>query len=88
MNTITLDNATYNAISLYAKQKGISIAEALKAGARLLLDNFKVESKITTERQYYISPKVKALETGFKCPEGLSTDYKDELQDALTEKYL
>ena len=88
MNTITLDNSTYKDISLYAKHKGISVADALKAGARLLLDNFKAESKIATEGQYYISPKVKALEMGFKCPEGLSTDYKEELKDTLTGKYL
>ncbi len=84
MNTITLDNGTYNAIAHYAKLNGISIADALKVSVRALLENFNADTK----NAYYISPKVKALETGFKCPKGLSHDYKVEMSDALTEKYL
>ncbi len=84
MAAIVLDNSTYNDAALYAKLNNISIAEALKAGMRFLLENFKMHSN----SKYYISPKVKALETGFKCPENLSLDYKKELSDALMEKYL
>lgn len=88
MNTITLDDSTYNDISLYAQRNGITIAEALKVSVRTFLVNFKGEQKTVTEQSYYISPKVKALEVNFKCPEDLSSNYKEELAGALTEKYL
>ena len=35
---------------------------------------------------YYISAAVKALETGFQCPEDLSGDYKKELAEARVRK--
>lgn len=44
--------------------------------------------EVSQASKYYISPKVKALETGFRCPEDLSVDYKEELSGALAEKYL
>ena len=40
------------------------------------------------KKDYYISSSVRALETGFECPEDLSFDYKAELAEARTEKYL
>lgn len=88
MNTITLDDSTYNDISSYAKRNGITIAEALKSSVQAFLANFKGEQKTNAEQSYYISPKVKALEASFKCPEDLSSNYREELSQALTEKYL
>ena len=84
MAIITLDNSTYNDAALYAKLHNVSIADALKAGMKLLLENIKVQEAT----DYYISPTIKALETGFKCPDNLSEDYKQEWSDALTEKHL
>ncbi len=43
---------------------------------------------IVTKENYYISPKVKDIETSYACPEDLSLDYKRELMDALAEKHL
>lgn len=88
MATITLDNSTYNDAAMYAKLHNISIAEALKVGMKFLMENFRLQAKDTSNGKYYISPKVKALEMGFKCSKNISIDYKDELSDALTEKYL
>lgn len=88
MATIILDNSTYNDAALYAKLHNISIADALKTGMKFLMENFKMQAKTASKEKYYISPKVKALETGFKCPKDLSFDYKKELSDALMEKYL
>lgn len=88
MKTITLDNSTYNDISLYAKLNDISIADALKICVRTLLANFKIKEMAATDGRYYISPQVKALETDFRYSERLSSDYKTELSDALAEKYL
>lgn len=42
----------------------------------------------TSRPKYYISPKVKALEMGFKNPDDLSFDYKKEQTEILEEKYL
>lgn len=84
MAIITLDNSTYNDAALYAKLHNVSIADALKAGMKLLLENIKVQEAT----DYYISPTIKALETGFKCPDNLSEDYKQEWSDAITEKHL
>ena len=88
MATITLDNSTYNDAALYAKLHNVSIADALKAGMKLLLENVKVQEATDSNEQYYISPTIKALETGFKCPDNLSEDYKQEWSDTLTEKHL
>lgn len=88
MTAIVLDNSTYNDAALYAKLHNISIADALKAGMKFLMDNLRMQAKAASNEKYYISPQVKALETGFKCPKDLSLDYKKELSDALIEKYL
>lgn len=88
MAIITLDNSTYNDAALYAKLHNVSIADALKAGMKLLLENIKVQEVTDSNEQYYISPTIKALEMGFKCPDNLSEDYKQEWSDTLTEKHL
>ena len=88
MAAVVLDSGTYNDAALYAKLHNISIAEALKAGMKFLMENFKIQAREASNEKYYISPKVKALETGFKCPKDLSVDYKNELSGALMEKYL
>ena len=76
MATIYLDNTTYNEAALYAKLNNISISEAIKAGMKALMNNIKTNSQDATSEKYYISPKVKALESGFICPKDLSFDYK------------
>jgi hypothetical protein len=86
MNTITLDNKTYDAVVAYAKTNNVTVAEVVKAGINLLKAQFG--KKDTSSRQYYISPEVKALETGFKCPEDLSDDYKQEMKEGLSGRYL
>ncbi len=87
MTPIVLDNSTYNDAALYAKLNNITIAETLKTAMKFLMENFKTQSREASNK-YYISPKVKALETGFKCPKDLSLDYKKELSDGLMDKYL
>lgn len=87
MKTITLDNGTYNVISLYAKLNDISVADALKVSVKALLLNPNSKAR-SSAVDYYMSPKVKALETGFRNSGTLSSDYKTELSDALAEKYL
>lgn len=88
MATIYLDNHTYNDAVLYAKLHNISVSDAIKAGMKALFGSFKTNPRSISKNDYYISPKVKALETGFVCPANLSEDYKDEVSDALMDKYL
>ena len=77
MATIYIDNTTYNEAALYAKLNNIS-SEAIKAGMKALMNNIRANSQASTAEKYYISPKVKALESGFICPKDLSLDYKKE----------
>lgn len=86
MNTITIDSNTYNSIEQYARQNHMSVTEAVVTGLNTFLGKFKAKVS-TTKHEYYISPEVKALETGFKCPPDLSENYKDEL-NGLERKHL
>lgn len=88
MKTITINSVAYQGAEMYAKLHHISVEAVVEKGIDLLLG--KLHSNQTTEKktEYFISPKVKALETGFKCPEYLSSDYKQELSDILIDKYL
>jgi hypothetical protein len=86
MNTITIDNNTYDSIARYAKLNNISVSEAVVTGLNSFLEKFK--EKVSTKDKYYISPEVKALEVGFRCPQDLSEDYRQEYNDMLTNKYL
>ena len=52
------------------------------------MNNIRANSQDSTTEKYYISPKVKALESGFICPKDLSLDYKKELSGSIIEKYL
>ena len=88
MATIYLDSKTYSEAALYAKINNISIADAFKAGIKTLLSNMKMQKKIAHSDKYYISPKVKSLETGFECPVDMTESYKEELSRALMNKYL
>ena len=76
MNTITIDNNTYNSIVRYAQLNNISVSEAVVTGLNSFLEKFK--EKVSTKEKYYISPEVKALEVGFECPQDLSDDYRKE----------
>ena len=57
MNTITIDNNTYNSIVRYAQQNNISVSEAVVIGLNSFLEKFK--EKVSTKEKYYISPEVK-----------------------------
>lgn len=89
MNTITIDSKIYRIAEMYAKLHHVSVETVFEKSVNLFLKKFMVShEEVSQASKYYISPKVKALETGFRCPKDLSVDYKEELSDALAEKYL
>ena len=44
------------------------------------MNNIRTNSQDATSEKYYISPKVKALESGFICPKDLSLITKKNYQ--------
>ena len=87
MNTITVDSKIYDEISAYARLKNVSVNDAAAAGLRTFLNNVKAQKDIPKQK-YYISSAIRALETGFKCPDDLSYDYKKEIESDKASKYL
>lgn len=87
MNTITVDSKIYDEIAAYARSKNVSVNDAAAAGLRTFLNNIKAK-RDTSKKEYYISSAVRALETGFKCPDDLSYDYKKEIDSDRASKYL
>lgn len=84
MNTITIDSNTYKAAEVYARKRNVSIDMLVEH----LLEEALSKPESKDGRKYYISPKIESLRVGFKCPEGSSFDYKSELRDILTDRYL
>ena len=84
MNTITINTDTYKAAEAYARSRNVSI----NALVERLLVSVVSKSVSKEKRKYYISPKIESLRVGFTCPEGSSFDYKSELRDMLTDRYL
>ena len=50
MNTITIDNNTYNSIVRYAQQNNISVSEAVVTGQNSFLEKFK--EKVSTKENH------------------------------------
>ncbi len=77
--TLTIDKAVIEKSKRYAKKKGRSLSE--------IIENYlKAISSEDQKDEIETSPIVKSLRGSFKMPENF--DYKKELTDALTEKYL
>lgn len=77
--TLTIDQSVIERAKKYARQKERSLSD--------LIENYL--KALTTEeisKQDELSPTVKSLKGSFKIPEDF--DYKKELSERLTEKYL
>lgn len=61
-------------------------------GVRIIHSETKAENKKyavdLNSRKYKISPLIKELEIGFHLPEDISDDYKKEIGEIRTKKYL
>lgn len=77
--TLTIDQSVIERAKKYARKKERSLSD--------LIENYL--KALTTEefsKQGELSPKVKSLKGSFNIPEDF--DYKKELSERLTEKYL
>lgn len=61
-------------------------------GVRIIPSKTQAETKKHSvdlnSRKYKISPLIKAMETGFHLPDNISDDYKKEIGEIRTKKYL
>lgn len=61
-------------------------------GVRIIPSETKAETKKhtvdTNNGKYKISPLIKAMETGFHLPDDISDNYKKEIGETRTKKYL
>ena len=77
--TLTIEEKIIQRAKKYAKQHGRSLSE--------IIENYlKIITQEETEEKSEITPLVKSLKGSFKAPE--SYDYKKELEDELSGKYL
>ncbi len=84
MATISIDTSKYMKAEAYAKMRNTSIRALVEDYFDKLTNHGHTDGK----RKYYISPKIESMRVGFKCPKDSTFDYKSELRDILTAKYL
>lgn len=78
--TLTIEQSIIEKAKLYAKKKERSLSDLIENYLKALT----TEENSTKEDE--LSPIVKSLRGSFKMPENF--DYKKELTDILSEKYL
>ena len=92
MNTISIRPEIYNNAVVYARNHNVSVDTLVERFIISLLNKSTsdVASDTLASKKviYKISPKVKALEMGFLCPDTLSVDYKEEIKEGKIRKGL
>ena len=92
MNTISIRPEIYNNAVVYARNHNVSVDTLVERFIISLLNKSTsdVASDTLASKKviYKISPKVKALEMGFVCPDTLSVDYKEEIKEGKIRKGL
>ena len=46
------------------------------------------QASVSSDRRYRISPAIKAMETGISIPDSISDNYKKEIVEIRTKRYL
>lgn len=77
--TLTLENKIIKKAKKYAKDEGRSLSKIIENYLQSVTAN-------QNGHEYEMTPVVKSLRGAFKAP--AEFDYKSELEDSLTEKYL
>jgi hypothetical protein len=76
--TLTIEQTLVEKARVYAQAKGHSLSEIIENYLKIITSEQETSDEIT--------PIVKSLRGSFKAPE--SFDYKKELSDRLSEKYM
>ena len=77
--TLNVDKDLARKAKIYARSRGRSLSDLVES-------YFKVLTRKTDDAEYDLSTKVKSLPGTVKVPEDF--DYKADLQDQLSKKYL
>ncbi len=77
--TLNVDHEVIKKAKQFAKSRGRSLSDLVESYLRMISDKHP-------DDQEELSPKVKALKGRFSLPEDF--DYKKEVADAITRKYL
>ena len=92
MNTISIRPEIYNNAVVYSRNHNVSVDTLVERFIISLLNKSTsdVASDTLASKKviYKLSPKVKALEMGFVCPDTLSVDYKEEIKEGKIRKGL
>lgn len=86
--TINIEPSIYDRAAQYAEAHNVSVqqlAEQYLASLIALAPTTHEQDKPSC--RYKISPKIKALECGFKAPADLSEDYKEEISQYRASRY-
>lgn len=86
MSTITVEPSIYQGAVQYARQHNVSVEKMVED--YLLRFQMLAVPQTQEKKKYHISPRIKAMSTGFRAPASLSYDYKEEIRDAISNKYL
>lgn len=86
MNTITIDSNLYNRASAYALKHKTSVRKLVEHYISALPDASTISE--VQQKEYYISPQIKALSMGFQIPDDdVSLDYKKEIGEMRMSRY-
>lgn len=77
--TLTVEKSVIEKAKIYAKSKGRSLSDIIENYLKTLTSEENIDNSD-------LSPLVKSMKGAFKMPEDF--DYKKDLTDALSEKYL
>ena len=91
MSTITIDTDIYKDAEIYAKHHNVSVKDLVEKYFKSLISARRNVTETSTDvdmNRYKISPRIKALETNFLCPSDITDDYKAELKEQRSSKYL
>lgn len=81
MDTLTIAIEDRSMTSVIRKMLG-----AMR-GVAIITPEQDAQLAAPAHREYHISPRIKAMETGFSLPAGISDDYKKELHDIRAQRY-
>lgn len=77
--TLSIEQSVIDKAKQYARNKGRSLSDIIESYLKVVSNDMEINNETLT-------PTVKSLKGAFKAPE--TFNYKDELSNSLSEKYL